>query len=177
MAKSLSMRAEHVYVLECDQEEQARIAARPPGERTEFAPTRWVFRRQTAAERWDVKDQFFQVDNMMRGASEGVPDTIQIKQGWRERYLLNSCMLRVDRFEDADKPGTFLEYPGIHADEAAKLKFWDAVPASWLTELSEAISDASEVDAELSGNSAGSLPTSSGSGPSSRSTKQTGAPA
>jgi len=161
MATALSMKREHVYVLAADQAEAQRRASLPEADQADMEPhlgTRWVYRRLTAQESWDLRDS--SLEATMSAASEST--NMIFKAGRRCRYILTTCLLRVEDLGDPDKAGESVTYPGPGAPEGVKMAFFDRVPGEWLAEVGDAIYEASEVPADTLGESVASPPASSG---------------
>ena len=161
MATALSMKREHVYVLAADQAEAQRRASLPEADQADMEPhlgTRWVYRRLTAQESWDLRDT--SLEATMSAGNDGT--NMVFKAGRRCRFILTTCLLRVEDLGDPDRPGETVAYPGAAAPEATKLSFFDRVPGEWLAEVGDAIYEASEVSSDTMGESRASQPASSG---------------
>ena len=141
MAKALSMKREHSYVLSFEQDEVEKDSS--------YSPTVWHYRRLTAEESWSLRD-----DTLSAIQRDG-EQHMQFKGGARQSFVLKACLISVENLEDPDTGG-FVKYPGSRASDKAKLAFFDRIPADWLSEITDAIQEASEVGEDAEKNSAAS---------------------
>ena len=143
MVQALSLKRERTYTLEADQE---ALEANP-----KHKPTVWHYRRMTAEEAWTLRDEALTATTSKDGEQH-----MHFRGGARQAYILNRCLLRVVDLDDADNPGSTIEYPGPKASDSRRSDFFDRIPIEWLAELADAIHESSEVGDELAGNSSAS---------------------
>ena len=138
MATALSLKREHTLVLQCDKDAQKDDSS--------HVCTQWHYRRLTAQEAWDLRDDTFSA-KFVDGEQ-----SMSFNTGARQKFVLTSTLLRVEDLGDPDKPGQSLVYPGPSSPLAERMAFFDRVPSEWLSEVADGIYEQSELADGQEGN-------------------------